>query len=58
MTDYLATFKSLSRDAKVYFTPQSRFMEVTTEWASSLQDIYGGADAKATLDKLASSLKK
>ena len=58
MTDYLATFKSLSKDAKVYFTPQSRFMEVTTEWASSLQDIYGGADAKITLDKLANSLKK
>jgi multiple sugar transport system substrate-binding protein len=58
MTDYLATFKALSKDAKVYFTPQSRFMEVTTEWASSLQDIYAGADAKATLDKLATSLKK
>ena len=58
MTDYLATFKALSKDAKVYFTPQSRFMEVTTEWAASLQDIYAGADAKVTLDKLANSLKK
>jgi len=57
-TGYLDTFKALSKDARVYFTPQSRFQEVTTEWAAALQDIYDGADAKAALDKLVSRLKQ
>jgi len=57
-TGYLDTFKALSKDARVYFTPQSRFQEVTTEWAATLQDIYDGADSKATLDKLVSTLKQ
>ena len=55
---YLDTYKALSKDARVYFTPQSRFQELTTEWASSLQDIYDGANAKATLDKLVASFKQ
>jgi multiple sugar transport system substrate-binding protein len=57
-TGYLDTFKALSKDARVYFTPQSRFQEVTTEWASAMQDIYDGANAKDALDKLVSSLKQ
>ncbi len=57
-TGYLDTFKALAKDARVYFTAQSHFQETTTEWAAALQEIWGGADSKATLDKLVSTLKK
>lgn len=52
---YLESFERQVPEAKVLFTPQTRFLETTEDWAVALQSIYGGADAQSTLDALAQS---
>lgn len=52
---YLESFERQVPEAKVLFTPQTRFLETTEEWAIGLQSIYGGADAQSTLDAIAQS---
>jgi multiple sugar transport system substrate-binding protein len=56
-TNFLETFQTVIKDTKIQFTPQKNFFDATTSWAAALQQIYGGADAKSTLDKLASTLE-
>ncbi len=51
-TGFLETFNAVINDTKILFTPQPAFFEATTLWAEALQDIYGGEDAKETLDNL------
>ncbi|MDQ3467042.1 MAG: sugar ABC transporter substrate-binding protein, partial [Chloroflexota bacterium] len=51
-TGFLETFNAVIEDTKILFTPQPAFFEATTLWAEALQDIYGGEDAKETLDNL------
>jgi len=56
-TNYYDTFQSIIADTKIQFTPQPKFFETTTEWASTLQDIYAGkVQAKEGLDQLAAKL--
>ncbi|MQA03718.1 MAG: extracellular solute-binding protein [Streptosporangiales bacterium] len=55
-TDFIDTFDQVIDQTKIQFTPQKNFFDATTSWAGALQQIYGGADAKSTLDKLAGSL--
>ncbi len=50
--NYLETFNAIIQDTKILFTPQPTFFDATTLWAGSLQEIYGGANAKETLDAL------
>ncbi len=50
---YLETFEKVIGSTKIQFTPQTQFFDTTEAWAGALQDIYGGADAKSTLDALA-----
>lgn len=52
---YLDTFEKVIPQTKIQFTPQTKFFETTEDWATALQDIYGGADAKTRLDALASA---
>jgi len=49
---YLETFEKVIGSTKIQFTPQTKFFETTENWASALQDIYGGQDAKSRLDAL------
>lgn len=55
-TDFIDTFDQVIDDTKIQFTPQKNFFDATTSWAGALQQIYGGKDAKQTLDALAKSL--
>lgn len=55
--NYIDTFNQLIDSTEIQFTPQPKFFDTTTSWAATLQEIYRGADAKATLDSLASDLK-
>ena len=55
---YLEQYQSLIGGTGIHFTPQSRFFETTTEWAAALHEIYGGAESKEVLDKLASRLEQ
>ena len=50
---YLDAFEQVIGSSKIQFTPQTQFFGTTEDWASALQDIYGGADAKTRLDELA-----
>lgn len=50
--NYLDTFNAIIEDTTILFTPQPQFFDATTLWAGALQEIYGGADAKSTLDAL------
>ncbi|MET3806256.1 multiple sugar transport system substrate-binding protein [Nakamurella sp. UYEF19] len=50
---YLETFEKVIGSTKIQFTPQTQFFDTTEAWAGALQDIYGGADAKTSLDALA-----
>jgi multiple sugar transport system substrate-binding protein len=52
---YLETFEKVIDSTKIQFTPQQQFFESTENWAVAVQQIYGGADAKSTLDALASA---
>lgn len=56
-TNFVETFEQVIEDTKIQFTPQKNFFDATTSWAAALQQIYGGADAKSTLDKLATTLE-
>lgn len=49
---YSDTFNAIINDTKILFTPQPAFFDATTLWAGALQEIYGGADARSTLDAL------
>ena len=49
--------RELRHLTKILFTPQPAFFEATTLWAEALQDIYGGADAKETLDALVEEIQ-
>jgi multiple sugar transport system substrate-binding protein len=55
--NFLETFNTVIEDTKILFTPQPAFFEATTLWAEALQDIYGGADAKETLDALVEEIQ-
>ncbi len=56
---YLAQYQAAVEGAKIYFTPQQLFPEFTTEWASSLQQMFGGTvPIDEGLDKLAENLTK
>lgn len=50
---YLETFETVIEQSKIQFTPQKKFFDTTQNWASALQDIYGGDDAQSRLDGLA-----
>ena len=50
---YLETFETVIDQSKIQFTPQKKFFDTTQNWASALQDIYGGDDAQSRLDGLA-----
>jgi len=54
---YLDTFAAVIEDTKILFTPQPAFFDATTLWAGALQEIYGGADAKETLDSLVEEIQ-
>jgi multiple sugar transport system substrate-binding protein len=56
-TGFVETFQAVIDDTKIQFTPQRNFFDATTSWAGALQQVYGGADPKSTLDKLASALE-
>jgi multiple sugar transport system substrate-binding protein len=56
-TDFLDTFNAVIDQTKILFTPQPSFFEATTLWAQALQDIYGGKDAKGTLDDLVDKIE-
>lgn len=55
---YLDAFEKVIGESKILFTPQTKFLETTEDWAVAVQQIYGGADAKSTLDALAQSVTK
>ena len=55
--NFLETFNTVIEDCNILFTPQPAFFEATTLWAEALQDIYGGADAKETLDALVEEIQ-
>jgi len=52
-TGYLDTFEAVIDSTKIQFSPQKHFFDTTESWAAALQQVYGGADAKNTLDDLA-----
>jgi len=55
---YLEQFAKSSPGAKIYFTPQPLFFNVTTNWAATLQKIYSNqVSADEGLDQLASDIK-
>lgn len=55
---YLETYNSFDNMA-VHFTPQQKFFETTTEWASALHEVYNGdASAQEALDDLADTLRE
>ncbi|MGQ4383332.1 ABC transporter substrate-binding protein [Streptomyces sp. SAS_270] len=53
---FIDTFEAVVDQTKIQFTPQSQFFDATTSWAASLQEIYGGKNAKSVLNGLASDL--
>ncbi len=54
---YLAQFAASSPGAKIYFTPQPLFFNVTTNWAATLQKIYSNeVSVSSGLDQLAESI--
>ena len=55
--NYLDTFNAIIQDTKILFTPQPAFFDATTLWAGALQEIYGGAPAKETLDALVEEIQ-
>ncbi|MCC7021845.1 MAG: extracellular solute-binding protein [Thermomicrobiales bacterium] len=56
--NFLETFNAIIDDTKILFTPQPQFFDATTLWAGALQEIYGGADAKQTLDALVEEIQQ
>lgn len=55
---YLETFNEVLPQTKLYFTPESKFFQTTTNWAAALENVYRGQNAKSTFTSLAQSLKK
>lgn len=56
---YLKQYQDAIANARVHFTPQQLFTELTTEWASMLQQMYGGqVPVDEGLDKLAENLSR
>ena len=55
--NYLDTFNAVIGQTNILFTPQPAFFDATTLWAGALQEIYGGADAKKTLDDLVQEIE-
>ncbi|HUZ64552.1 MAG TPA: extracellular solute-binding protein [Acetobacteraceae bacterium] len=54
---YLAQYKATFPDAKIYFTPQPLFFNVTTEWATALQKMVAKEVAvNEGLDSLAEAI--
>jgi multiple sugar transport system substrate-binding protein len=58
--DYLEAFHATQPQARIYFTPEPLFFQVTTSWAATLQTIYATpnslSDTKAALDRLVSDI--
>lgn len=55
---YLTQFAASSPGAKIYFTPQPLFFNVTTNWAAALQKMYSNqVSVEDGLDQLASDIK-
>jgi multiple sugar transport system substrate-binding protein len=58
-TNFYETFTTIIDDTDILFTPQPKFFETTTEWASTLHDIYyGKVSTKQGLDMLASKIRR
>ncbi len=56
---YLKQYQQNIDNAKIYFTPQQLFPEITTDWAASLQQMYANqVPVSEGLDKLAESLNR
>ncbi|MBO1515527.1 ABC transporter substrate-binding protein [Metabacillus bambusae] len=55
---YEETFQTLIENSTIKFTPQPEFFNVTTEWASALQDIVNGSDAQERMDTLTEEINK
>ncbi len=54
---YLEQYKELAPGSKIYFTPQPLFFNLTTEWASMLQQMVGNeVPVDEGLDQLAESV--
>jgi len=54
---YLETLNTILPETQILFTPQPAFFDATTLWAGALQEIYGGADARETLDALVEEIQ-
>jgi multiple sugar transport system substrate-binding protein len=55
---YLEQYQASAAGSKIYFTPQPLFFNLTTEWAATLQKIYGNeVSVDEGLDKLAESVQ-
>ncbi|MCA7120394.1 MAG: extracellular solute-binding protein [Acidibrevibacterium sp.] len=56
---YLNQYEKTAPDAKIYFTPQPLFFNLTTEWAASLQRMVAReVSVDEGLDKLAESVNR
>ncbi len=56
---YMEQYKATSPDAKIYFTPQPLFFNVTTDWAAALQRMVAKqVPVKEGLDQLADATNR
>jgi multiple sugar transport system substrate-binding protein len=56
---YLEQFQESAPGSKIYFTPQPLFVNLTTEWASMLQQMVGNeVPVDEGLDQLAESVNR
>ena len=56
---YLETYEKTAPDAKIYFTPQPLFFNVTTDWAAALQKMVANqVPVDDGLDQLASNVDR
>ena len=54
---FLEEFQGAAPGAKIYFTPQPLFFNVTTDWAVALQKMYAGqVSVDDGLDQLAANI--
>jgi multiple sugar transport system substrate-binding protein len=54
---FLEQFDGAAPGAKIYFTPQPLFFNLTTDWAAALQEMYSGQiPVDEGLDKLAANI--
>lgn len=55
--NYFEAYQEIIPNCYIWFTPQPKFFETTTEWAATLQDIYAGTvTAQEGLDALVEKL--